>query len=431
MNHRETALRILERVDRTKAHAHVLLQHAYQEIEGSEASAGFLTQLVKGTLQQRAGIDDELRPFLKKPLSSLDSWTRNILRLGAYEVLFLNNVPREVSVNQAVELAKKYAKGPKSGFVNAVLRNLCRKIPEASDSDNLSHPEWILRLWREQLGDEQTESLARRNNEVWPAYIRVNTLKTDIDHLRKQLLTEGVESEKGNFAADILRITGHKGLLHTLASFTEGLFTVQDESAALIGHLVDPQAGQTIIDLCSAPGGKSTHIAALMSNTGLVLSLDPGPRRLRLVRRLSSKLGITCIEVAAADGRNPPLKIQADRVIVDAPCSGLGTLGNKSDLRWNQREENLAELAVLQAALLDASAPLVRPGGRLIYSTCTINRNENEEIVEAFLRLHPEFSSLPCSRFLPEPVCDKKGYFRVMPHTHNMAGAFGAALERK
>ncbi len=431
MNHRETALRILERVDRTKAHAHVLLQHAYTEIEGSEASSGFLTQLVKGTLQQRARIDDELRPFLRKPVSSLDSWTRNILRLGAYEVLFLDKVPREVSVNEAVELAKKHAKGPKSGFVNAVLRNLCRKVPESSGSGNLSHPEWILRLWREQLGDSQAEALARRNNEAWPTSIRLNTLKTDADQLRKKLRTEGVEVEEGKFASDILKILSHEKPLHTLASFAEGLFTIQDESAALVGHLVDPKPGQLVIDLCAAPGGKSTHIAALMKNTGLVMSLDPGPRRLRLVRGLSNRLGITSLEVAAADGRKPPLKTQADRVLVDAPCSGLGTLGKKSDLRWNQKEENIAGLIELQAALLDAASALVRPGGRLIYSTCTINRHENEEVVESFLGQHPEFHILPCAGFLAEEVCPEEGCYTVMPHTHDMAGAFGAVMERK
>ena len=441
---RELAVGILERVERDSAHSHVLLQHAYQDLtkQGKDDSLGFLTQIVKGTLEQRGKLDSILTQFLKKPMKSLDPWTRNVLRLGAFELMFLENVPEEISVNECVEVAKIRFRGAKAGFVNAVLRNIVRKKEKTPAdiegatlrelAEELSHPEWILRLWTEQLGREEAVSLARADNRKWATFLRVNTLKASPEVVQQKLQAEGVGTIPGKYSPDILQITTRekKVRLDSLASFRDGLWLVQDESAAVVGLLVDPRPGELVLDLCSAPGSKATHLAMLMQDKGLCLALDPHPRRLGLVCSLARRLRLHSLAAAAGDGRSIAFSRLMDRILVDAPCSGLGVLGNKADIRWNQREESVPDLTSLQNALLDNAANLLKPGGRLVYSTCTINTAENEDVAAAFLERNPDFTHIRCDSILPASLCTESGFYRALPHLHGTAGAFGAVFIR-
>ena len=426
---RARALHILERVEHAGAHANVLLQNAYKDAEFDAGSHAFLTQLVKGTLEQQGTIDKVLAPLLHRGLDSLDPMTRSLLRLGAYQVLFLDKVPREVSVNESVELAKRGKSQSKAGLINAVLRKV---VHAEKPQEDLSHPEWILNLWSRQLGPDEAAAIARANNEVWPTCLRCNTIKIRPEALRERLATEGLSTDGGKFVPDALRIVKRerKLRLHDLPSLKEGLCMVQDESASVVSHLVAPAEGDLIIDLCAAPGGKTAHMAALLENRGTIVAADPHPRRLALLMRLCRDLGADCVLPVAADGRSLGLSRLADRVLIDAPCSGLGVLGNKKDVRWKQKEEHIPGLVTLQRELLSHAAALLRPGGRIVYSTCTINTSENQEVVDWFLATHPDFARIPAHTVLASIPIDADGNYQSFPHRHGVAGAFAAILQK-
>ncbi|NMC63705.1 MAG: 16S rRNA (cytosine(967)-C(5))-methyltransferase RsmB [SAR324 cluster bacterium] len=436
---REHALQILYRVDTTNAYAHILLKKSYEALGNEGTQSSLLTRLVKGTLENRSVLDEQITRLSKSRIRKLGPWIRNILRLGAYQVMYLDNIPKEVSVNECVELTKIYGHSGQVAFVNAVLRNLCRSLPfreqlSSSSIEDLaistSHPTWIVELWSKQLGVEETKLLCNANNDVWPTFFRVNTLKTTTDSLIKRLGTEGLTVEKGRFSDVSLKICQRetKQPLNELSSFKEGLFTIQDESETLISLFLDPKPGHFVLDLCSAPGNKTVHIAELMKNKGLVIALDPHPRRLKLVKSLCIRLGVSIVESIAADGLHTCCRNFADRILVDAPCSGLGILGNKVDLRWNEARKDFLKLTQLQEALLENASSLLVLGGRLVYSTCTINRHENTDIIENFLSRHKEFHLVPVPLI---ELANDKGYYEVFPHRHGMAGAFAAILEKK
>lgn len=438
---REYALEILHRVDTQKSYANLLLNSVPDD--DSQQMRPFLTQLVKGTLEWRSRIDHRLQPLLQTPLEKMNPWVRNALRLGAYEVLFLDKVPKEVSVNEAVNLAKKYARGKSSGgLVNAVLRKIAATPhasgPEASPSiedmaASLSHPQWLLTLWAEQLGLEEARKLCEANNSRWVRCIRANTLRISAADLRDELAKEGVECAPGRYDPDCLYVTATpKGLsLPRLSSFARGLFTIQDESSALVARLLGAAPGEFLIDLCSAPGGKAAASAAFMGDKGVIAAVDPHPNRLRLVNELCGRLGITSVHPLAADGRSVSFGSPADKILIDAPCSGLGTLGNKADLRWQKKEEDIGSLVHLQWELLEHAASLLREGGSMVYSSCTINRHENQDIVRHFLEAHDDFVLVPATEVLQDEVTTPEGFLQTIPHSHGIAGAFGALLMKK
>ena len=441
---RERALQILWRIDAQGAFADRLLYAAATQAGLNDRDQALLQQLVKGTLQQRGALDPLLERRLKSGLDSLTPWIRNILRLGAYQLLFLERTPPEVAVNESVELAKKYGHKGTVGLVNAVLRRVAAELPQHRDegpanesaeaiAEAYSHPLWLVRRWLTQLGPAETIALCKANNTPWPVCLRTNTLRASTEHLRERLVAEGVELAPAHYAADctLVRRLPPSTRLHELTSYREGLFQVQDESAALLAQLVAPQSGEFVVDLCSAPGGKTTALAALMGNQGRLLACDLRENRLQLVRANCERLGVTIAEYLAADARELALDEPADCVLLDAPCSGLGVLGRKSDVRWNKHEEDIARLAALQAELMHHAATLVQPGGRLIYSTCTLDPAENERVVADFLDYNPDFRlQSPPAGFPPELV-SPQGYYAAWPQRHGMAGAFGAVLERK
>jgi len=440
---REMALQILYRIETQKAYSTVLLDQAANDHDW-DGNQALLRQLVKGTLEWRGKIDSVLKPIIKGDLESLTPWIRNILRLATYQILFLDRIAPEVAVNESVELAKRYGHQGTVRLVNAVLRKVVaqrhQKIaPAIVEQDpaeyiatNFSHPKWMVQRWIQQFGVEETIELCMANNRAGHLCLRTNTLKGSTSDLRRQLEKEGIEFRPADYAPDCTLVTTlpRTTRLNQLSSYCDGLFQVQDESSVLVAYLVDPQPGEYIVDLCSAPGGKTTHMAALMQNQGRILAVDLHRHRLHLIHANARRLGITMLEEVCADGRTLQLDHLADRVLVDAPCSGFGALGRRSDARWNKAESDLPGLHVLQRELLQHAATLVKPGGRLVYSTCTIDAEENEGIVQAFLNASPEYTLLGASTHIPASLIDQQGYYRTWPHRHEMGGAFGAVMVR-
>jgi len=262
-----------------------------------------------------------------------------------------------------------------------------------------------------------------------------NTLKIGTPALRRALQTAGLACHPAPYHPDctIVDALPHDRRLNELSAYHDGLFLVQDESSAFVTRVVDPQPGEFVVDLCSAPGGKAANMAMLMRNQGRILAVDLHPKRLGVVAANGARLGISIVETVGADGRVAHVDRPADRVLVDAPCSGLGTLGRRSDARWNKSEDDLPRLRALQLELLWHAATLLRPGGRLVYSTCTIAPEENEGIVREFLRDNPTYRAIDASDGLPDlpsALVDEQGYYHTWPHRHGMGGAFGAALVR-
>ncbi len=440
---RDIALRILCRVEKAKSYSGRLLYNAENEFSGEASGSALLHQIVKGTLQWKSRIDSVLERYLRDGIESVTPRLKNILRIGVFEVMFLDRVPKEVSVNAAVEMAKKYSHKKASGLVNGVLRNVVRDleklkapISKGSSIEELAtwyaHPKWIVERWVSQIGLDETIELCEADNRVWPLCFRTNTLKVSTEELRTRMKQEGIEFRAAQFCPDgtIVEDLPENKKIHDLEIYKEGLFIVQDESSALVSYLVSPKPDEIIIDLCSAPGGKTTHLAALMKNKGRIIAADTSASRLRLVMDNCKRLGVAIVEPMEADGAKLKIDFQVDRILVDAPCSGLGVLGRKTDARWNKSADDFQALNEIQLRLLVNAAKLLKNGGRLVYSTCSIDIDEDEEIVKKLIQLCPGLEKENIVSALPAPLVTSEGYFRSWPHKHQMGGAFAAVLKR-
>jgi len=447
-NPRETALRILMDVESKKAYANLALSAALGEHETGKLDRAFITELVYGTLRTLNTLDWVLGKHLRRPLSGLTVPVRNILRLGAYQVLFTNRIPESAAVNEAVKLARRYGHAGTVKFVNGVLRNLVRsgtqldypdpdKEPVEYISLRHSHPRWLVRRWLKEYGFETTEALCRVNNQPAPNTVRVNTLKTDTVSLQNLLHEQGIETAKGKYADNCLHLNGFVSL-GGISQFKTGLFQAQDESSILVGQALRPEPGTRVIDVAAAPGGKSTHLAQLMQNRGEIIALDVHEHKIKLIKENCRRLGVEIVHPIQADARKIPdqYSLGNDYVLVDAPCSGLGVLRRRPDARWRKEESQINELAELQAQILNAADRVLKPGGVLLYSTCTITREENLGQVEAFLAKHSEYELEPLTGLLPEELnrdnTMQKGYLQILPHIHDgLDGFFMARLRKK
>jgi 16S rRNA (cytosine967-C5)-methyltransferase len=443
---RDRALKILQRVDTTQAYTTQLLDQLARDQAIAQNDLALIYQLVKGTLAQRARIDAVLDDTVTHGIERLTPWIRNILRLGAYQLLYLDQIPPEAAVNESVNLAKIYGHPGTVKLVNAVLRKVAAQAgalraaqgsPGTQDTPEqiaaaYSHPPWLVRRWFAQLGAEETIALCEANNRPWPPCARTNTLKIATPALRERLEAGRISWQPARYHPDCTLITGLPGdmRLHTLDAHREGLLQIQDESFAWVARLVDPQPGQSIVDLCSAPGGKTTYLAELMGNQGHILAVDIHTRRLAMVEDHCRRLGVSIAETRCVDGRLLQLDRPADAILVDAPCSGTGVLGRHSDARWNKSEDDLAGLQQLQLELLLHAASLVKAGGKLVYATCTLEPEENQGTVEAFLQRSPHYRRAPLPGIIPAELTGEDGFFRAWPHRHSMGGAFASVLIR-
>ena len=427
---REIALEVLTRVEEDRAFADLLLSHHLDASRLDPRDRRLATELTYGVLRWRGRLDAHIQRVTHRPLPDLPPWLRNLLRLGAYQCLFLDRVPPRAAVDESVKLARRRGHEGFAGFVNGVLRALLREgqtIPEPADPVEAlalrhSFPHWLVRRWVTRFGAEEAQALMSALNRRPPFTIRVNTLRVTREELILRLKSEGTDGSPTSYAPDGI-IIDPPLLPDSSSSYRDGLWTVQDEASILVGHLVAPRPGEQVVDLCAAPGGKTTHLAQLMADRGKVVALDPHSARLDLVQRACERLGLRIVEPIRGDAQSFGPAASYDRVLVDAPCSNLGILRRAPELKWHRREEELSGLAANQLAILSAAGSTVRPGGVLVYSTCSLEPEENEAVVDAWLRGSPSFRPDPpwCDEILA-PLVDETGIFRALPHRHGTDG---------
>jgi 16S rRNA (cytosine967-C5)-methyltransferase len=440
-NPREAALQILQAVDTRGAFSDRLLEgaHARAARGGPDPrDLGLMHELVKGTLRWRGRLDWSLDPRVHIGLAKVQPWIRNVLRMGAYQILFLDRVPPHAAVDESVKLAHKYGHPGTAGLVNSVLRRLADEKdtiqpPAGDDAVSLSawgsHPLWLAERWLQRFGVEATRALMLANNRAVPVGLRANRLRGTREQLIERLALEGVTATPARFSPDLVWLEGQHAP-GALAAFREGLCTAQDESECLVGRLVAPQPHERLLDLCAAPGGKCTHLAELMSDDGEVWAMERDDARAASLENTVERLAAHSVHVVRGDGRTYAFPMPFDRVLVDAPCSGLGVLGRRADARWRKGPESLREMPPIQLDLLAAGGRRARPGGVLVYSVCSFEPEETVAVVERFLRQSPSFVLESATGLLPDEVVDDNGFMLVLPHVHGCDGAFAARFRK-
>ncbi len=440
---RTLAVQILDRVEEGAFAQPLLDAYLARNLLPVPQDRGLLTQLVYGTLRLRNRIDWVIRAVYNRPFDLMEQRLRNILRVALYQIMCADRVPAYAATNEAVEMAKGRRPGW-SNLVNAILRNAARKMDAIAwpsfDDDPLSHisvvhshPLWLVRLWVEQLGLDETRDLCESNNTIPPLTVRTNRLKTDRPTLITRLTEYGCNAVPSRYAPDGIIFSDLPGPVREFPLFREGEMQIQDEASQMISLLVDPKPGETILDVCAGAGIKTTHLAQLTKNSGRIVAMDISRAKIESLQALARRLGVTIIEPIVHDAtQNPPerLRGQFDRVLVDVPCSGLGTLRRNPEIRWHTAPEDLAAFPPLQREILNRSACYVKGGGTLVYSTCTISSAENEMIIRGFLAENPNFACLR-PETVPAAMRDEAGMFRTFPHRHRTDGFFGAVLKKK
>ncbi|MCR4399574.1 MAG: 16S rRNA (cytosine(967)-C(5))-methyltransferase RsmB [Syntrophomonadaceae bacterium] len=423
---RETAVRLVGQVEEG-AYANLALEGQLRRVAWSAADRALLTELVNGTVRMKKHLDWVLSLFLNRPASRLHPWVRDTLRVAAYQLLFLERIPAYAAVDEAVAMTRRL--GPRlAGLVNGVLRALARdrqrvvfpdrrQDPVAYLSTFYSHPEWLVVRWLQRYGSEKTEELLAFDNRAADLCLRVNRLRVERDALLTALRGEGCECEASPLVPWAVRVHSLPRGPGQLEAFARGWCYVQDEGAMLVAPALSPRPGEVVYDLAAGVGGKTTHLAELMGNCGTVRAIESQPARLEQLRVACARLGVTIVEALAADVREglPPGWQAGDGAVLDAPCSGLGVLRRRADLRWKRREQDIPQLSSLQRELLSAAAGMVRPGGVLVYSTCTLEPEENEEAVRWLLETD--------RRFRLEDLREPLGFFPFQDQDEGAAAA--------
>ena len=409
-NVREAALELLEAVEQKQSYSNLLLNSFIEKYGFSGRDAGLLTEITYGTIQRKWTLDYFLAPFLKHRIKP---WVRNLLRLSLYQMVYLDKIPDRAAIFEAVEIAKKRGHKGIASMVNGVLRSIQRKGLPSFDtitdpieriSIETSHPKWLVERWVHQFGLDKTRAMCETNLSVPVQTVRVNVTKADRTEVLLSLRQEGFSAEESPILPEAIRIL--KGNAAHSAAFQKGFMTIQDESSMLVAHAMKLEPGMIVLDACAAPGGKTTHIAEKMKGTGKVYALDLHPHKMKLIEENALRLGLQNISSLLLDSRKGGERFPSqafDRILVDAPCSGLGVLRRKPDIKYAKKLEDLQTLQKIQSEILDAQAPLLKSGGLLIYSTCTVDREENEGTAKRFLDRHPEFEPEPLDH-LPEAV---------------------------
>jgi 16S rRNA (cytosine967-C5)-methyltransferase len=447
---RDLALRVLNGLSRKPGFSASSLDNLFRSRPYlDERDRAFVSQLVQGSVRWQARLDWTIRQSSDIPLKKISLPVLHLLRMALYQILFLDRVPESAAVNEAVKQAKKRQPPYVVSFVNAVLRKACGNKNQISFPDRgkapveylsvfYSYPEWLVRKWVREWGIDFSESLLEAQNRIPALTVRSNPLKINRGDLIHRLEAEsGILGQPTLYSPQGVRLPDFRGRVDQDKAFQGGLFQVQDEAAQLTSILLSPVAGESVLDLCAGYGGKTTHLAELMGDQGKVIALDMNRTRLVSLATNAVRLGIrSAVAVAADASRNLSSLFRArfDRIVVDAPCSGLGVLSRHPDGKWNKKEEDIPRLAQLQKAILNSACSLLRNGGSLLYVTCTLSREENEEVVEACLAGNKDMVLEDLRDQAPlwaRDLIDDRGFLRTFPHLHGMDGFFGALMRKR
>lgn len=428
------------------AFADVAIDKVLQQAQLNTLDKRLLTELVYGTVRRQRTLDALIDQFAKKNAQQQPPDLRIILHLGLYQLRYLNQIPASAAVDTTVELAKQNKLSGLTGFVNGLLRQYVRSSqilgtdPLNLPDDSIarlgilhSFPDWIIQVWLDQFGFEETEKLCLWMNQPPQIDLRINTLKTTLEEVETAMQTQGIAVDRLPNLPNALRLPPSAGAIQNLPGYQEGWWIVQDSSAQLVGYLVDPKPGETIVDACAAPGGKTMHLAELMQDQGTVWAIDRTASRLKKLEQNLDRLGLNSVRIQTGDSRTlTQFEGTCDRVLVDAPCSGLGTLNRHADARWKQTPESVQELSQMQREILDRAATWVKPNGTLVYATCTLHPSENESVIQDFLNRHPDWSlDRPSSDSPVTKFINTESWIKVLPHCHNMDGFFMARLKKQ
>ncbi|MDP2813040.1 MAG: 16S rRNA (cytosine(967)-C(5))-methyltransferase RsmB [Erysipelotrichaceae bacterium] len=394
---REEAYHILTQVVVHKQYANLLLKNC----KGDPVDMPLITRIVYGTLQHYRYLEYQWSDLVsKRPPEEIVV----LISMSVYQRYMMDKIPPYAIINEAVSIAKKNLKGQYAGLVNAILRQVLTRHSRPVFMENkaeqlaieTSHPVWLVHMWRKQLGDEATETICHKNNLTPPLYVRVNTLLSDMDEVMKSELFTVSDEKLGSLIA-LPKVVKHE-------MFTSGKVMIQDENSQRVCVFADVKPGEKVLDVCSAPGTKTVQLAAMMQNQGSILALDIHSHRIKLVEQLIEKSGATIIETKVADATNLPVDLKEgmfDTVLIDAPCSGLGVLRRKPDIKMTIQPADLDGIQKLQESILNETSPCVKVGGHLVYATCTINKKENQLQVQSFLSTHPQFELVDQQQYLP------------------------------
>jgi len=435
---RSLALLAINRVEDDHAYTDLVLNSIFNDFDLHEQDRAFLSELVRGTIRWKKRLDWIVTQLLPAP-DKTPVVVKRILWTGLYQIIYMSRTPDFAAVNESVELARHMVHEKWSKVVNGVLRTFLRtrdkiKYPDANNDPvkylavTQSFPEWMVQRWLQQFGFAETSALCAALNERPVLSVRVNELRTGFADVEQEFSKSQVAFEHGKINGFYRLYDSQSSLVRDLLD--SGWITVQDESAGLVARLAAPVENRVVFDLCAAPGGKSMHLAELAHDRALILSGDVNHTRVQLIAAAVRRLGITTIHPLVADAASFPA-IAADVVVLDAPCSGMGVLHKKPDMRWQRSDQDITELTTLQFRLLNVAAGYVKKNGFLIYSTCTIDKDENENLVQRFLHDNPQFTfcSPDPSRIPVEFIVDDK-YIRTWPHRHKMDGSFAVKLQR-
>ncbi len=445
-NTRDIAVNLVMDITQEEAYSNLALKKELQKYpDMKREDKAFITEITNGTIRNIIYIDYVIAQFSSVKFNKIKKLILNILRISVYQLLFMDKVPASAVCNEAVKLSKKRGHSALSGFVNGVLRNIERnkeniKLPDEKKepvkylSILYSYPEWIIKYFLEDYDFEFVKQMCIKNNISPKVNICVNTLKTDTERLKKELEEENIVCEDGKYFTNSLRLLKTADITR-LKSYNNGEFYVQDESSMLAVNILDPKEGEYIIDVCAAPGGKSILAAQKMNNKGIVSARDIYEHKLNLMKETVQRLGINIIELMEADAEIKDEKsiLKADRVLIDAPCSGLGILAKKADIKLKKKAEDIEILQKIQRNILTVCSEYVKLNGVLVYSTCTMTKEENIENVKWFVDNFP-FELEDISEFIPENMeCStaKEGYVQIYPHINDIDGFFVARMRRK
>jgi 16S rRNA (cytosine967-C5)-methyltransferase len=438
---RAQAVRVLSRFERSDSYIDKLIDYELKTGNLSQLDKSLFTELVNGVIRWKGKLDYVLVGFYQGDYMKCLNIVKNALRVALYQIMFLTKIPAFAAINESVEVVKQIQGDKTAGIVNGVLRTIMRNIeniryPEIEEdpvyyfSVMYSHPRWMIRRWLDRFGTEETEKLLFKNNHRPYIPFRVNSLKGTREEVTYFLDNNEIPYFIPKITQNSVVVKSTKLHIANLEIFERGLVTVQDPAAALAAQLAAPQKGQSILDLCAAPGGKSFYLAELTGDTGKIIAVDRYPVKLKLIEDGAARLGIKSITTILGDARNLELEEQFDIVFADVPCSGTGVLAKKPDIKWKKEREDVYQMAELQKEILNASVNKVKPGGVLIYSTCSLEPEENTMNADWFIETHPEFQKEDAADFINPYAC-KDGYLQTLPHFHHTDGAFAARFKKK